>query len=132
MLILTQLLKLKTLLIDFSNAFAQADMPARKTVYLQLPCSFLPAKSYGREMVLKLKKSLYGQAEALRLWYEKLKVRLKDRGFKTLQIDLCLFISKMVIVVAYVDDCLIFSKKNLKLINCLSCLKKMGMSTIRR
>ena len=46
----------------------------------------------------------------LRLWYEKLKKGLEDRGFKTSQVDPCLFISKTVIVVAYVDDCLIFSK----------------------
>ena len=104
MLILTQCLNLETLSIDFSNAFAQADMPEDKTVYLHLPCRFMPAEGFGKEMVLRLKKSLCGQAEAPRLWYEKLKVGLKDRGFKTLQIDPCLFISKMVIVVTYVDD----------------------------
>ena len=57
MLILTQLLKLKTLLIDFLNAFAQADMPAKKTIYLHLPCGFIPAEGYGREIVLKFKKA---------------------------------------------------------------------------
>ena len=60
MLILTQLLKLKTLSIDFSNAFAQADMPEDKTVYLHLPHRFIAAEGFGKEMVLRLKKSLYG------------------------------------------------------------------------
>ena len=111
MLILTQLLKLKTLSIDISNAFAQADMPEDKTVYLHLPHGFIPAEGFGKEMVLRLKKSLYGQAEAPRLWYEKLKAGLEDKSFRTLQIDPFLFISEMVIVVAYVNDCLILKKK---------------------
>ena len=34
MLILTQIMKLKTLSIDFLNAFAQADMLADKIIYL--------------------------------------------------------------------------------------------------
>ena len=64
MLILTQLLNLKTLSINFSNAFAQADMPEDKTVYLHLPHGFIPAEGVGKKTVLRLKKSLYGQAEA--------------------------------------------------------------------
>ena len=110
LLILTQLLKLETLSVDFSNAFAQADMPKDKAVYLHLPRGFQPVGEFAKEMVLWLKKSLYGQAEAPKLWYEKLKKGLKDRGFETSQIDPCLFISKKVIVVAYVDDCLFFAK----------------------
>ena len=59
MLILTQLLNLKTLSIDFLNAFAQADMPEDKTVYLCLPHRFMPAEEFGKEMDLRLKKSLW-------------------------------------------------------------------------
>ena len=82
MLIMTQIMKLKMLLIDFLNAFAQAEMPTDKTVYLHLPREFIPEEGFGREMVLMLKTSLYGQAEAPRLWYEKLRDGLKARGFK--------------------------------------------------
>ena len=60
-------MKLKTLSIDFSNAFAQADMPADKMVYLHMPRGFVPEEGFGKKMVLMLKKSLYGQAEAPRL-----------------------------------------------------------------
>ena len=58
MLILTQLLNLKTLSIGFSNAFAQADMPEDKTVYLRLPHAFMPAEGTVKEMVLRLKDAL--------------------------------------------------------------------------
>jgi hypothetical protein len=108
MLIMTCMLKLKTVSIDFSNAFAQADIPQGKAVYIECPRGYEPAD--GKDMVLMLNKSLYGQAEAPRLWYEKLRKGLEDRGFKVSRVDPCLFHSKKVIVVSYVDDCLLFAK----------------------
>ena len=73
MLVLTIILGLETQQIDFSNAFAQADLP--KPVYLELPQDFPEAN--GQNMVLQLHKSLYGQIEAPKLWYEKLKTGLE-------------------------------------------------------
>ena len=58
------------------------------------------------DVVIKLKKSLYGKAEAARLWYEKLRNGLLERGFVMRKVDPCLFMSKTVICVIYVDDCL--------------------------
>ena len=58
------------------------------------------------DVVLKLKKILYGQAEAARLWHEKLRNGLLYRGFVMSKVDPCLFISKNMICVAYVNDCL--------------------------
>ena len=108
MLVMTCILKLKTVSIDFSNAFVQADIPKGKAVYIECPKGYEPAN--GKDMVLMLNKSLYGQAEAPRLWYEKLKKGLEDRGFKLSKVDPCLFFSKKVIVVSYVDDCILFAK----------------------
>ena len=108
MLIMTCILKLHTVSIDFSNAFAQADIPEGTHVYIECPKGYEPAN--GKDMVLKLNKSLYGQAEAPRLWYKKLKNGLRDRGFTMSKVDPCLFFSKKVIVLSYVDDCLIFAK----------------------
>ena len=69
MLILQCILGLQSHSIDFPNAFAQADIPSGEPVLIELTRSF---KSDGvqHEVVLKLKKSLYGQAEAARLWYD--------------------------------------------------------------
>ena len=57
--------------IDFMNAFSQADIPSGEPVFIELPRDF---KSEGgkHDVVLKLKKILYGQAEAAHLWYKKL------------------------------------------------------------
>ena len=71
MLILQCILGLKSQSIDFTNAFAQAYIPSGEPVFIELPRGF---KSDGgqHDVVLKLNKSLYGQAEAARLWYENL------------------------------------------------------------
>ena len=94
--------------IDFSNAFAQADIPKDKAVYIECPQGYEPPN--GEDMVLKLNKSLYGQAEAPRMWYEKLKKGLEAQEFCTSKVDPCMFLSKKVIILAYVDDCLLFAK----------------------
>jgi len=107
MLVLTIILGLETQQIDFSNAFAQADLP--KPVYLELPRDF-PAAN-GQNMVLQLHKSLYGQIEAPKLWYEKLKAGLEERNFTCCgNIDPCLFISPKVICISYVDDVCWFAR----------------------
>ena len=58
--------------IDFTNAFSQADIPSGEPVFIELPRYF---KSDGRQydLVIRLKKILYGKAEAAHLWYEKLR-----------------------------------------------------------
>ena len=64
--ILKCILGLQSQSIDFTNAFAQADIPSGEPVLIELTKYF---KSDGgkHDVVLKLKKSLYGQAEAARL-----------------------------------------------------------------
>ena len=108
MLILQLILGLQIQSIDFTYAFAQADIPSGETILIELPRDF---KSDGGQddVVLKLKKSLYGQAEAARLWYEKLRNDLLERGFVMIKVDPCLFMSKTLICVVYVDHCLFWS-----------------------
>ena len=72
MLILQYILGLQSQNIDFTNAFAQADIPSGDPVFIELPRDFM--SDVGKhDVFLKLKKSLYGQAKAARLWYEKLR-----------------------------------------------------------
>ena len=61
--------------------------------------------------VLLLKKSLYGQVGAPKMWHDKLKAGLEDQGFTATKADPCLFIGKRVICISYVDDCLWFARK---------------------
>ena len=104
-LILQCILGLQSQSIDFTNAFAQADIPIGETFFVELPRYF---KSDGvqYDVVLKLKKSLYGQTKSARLWYKKLRNGLLESGFVMIKVDPCLFMSKTVICVVYMDDCL--------------------------
>ena len=56
-------------IIDFVNAFAQADIPSGEPVFIELPRDF---KSDGGkcDVVLRLNKILCGQDKAVRLWYK--------------------------------------------------------------
>ena len=76
------------------------------------------------DVVLKLKKSLHGQAEAAYLWYENLRNGLLERGFVTSNVDPCLLISKTVICVVLVDDCLIWACSQSEIDNVMKSLKE--------
>ena len=53
-------------MIDFTNTFAQADIPSGETVFIELPRDF--KSDWGKDdVVIKLKKSLYVQDEAARI-----------------------------------------------------------------
>eukprot|EP00957_Ditylum_brightwellii_P005258 401211-Ditylum_brightwellii.AAC.1 len=71
------MLQLKTCSTDFSNAFAQAEMKG-KPVYIS-PTPMMG--SFPRNKALRLNKSLNGQADAPRMWYDKLRAYLEARGF---------------------------------------------------
>ena len=105
--------------IDFSNAFAQADLPEEESVYLHmppLPPNFhfqLPPHlrhAHCSDLIMKLHKSLYGQVEAPKLWYNKIKAGLETRGLKPSKIDPCLFIGSKVMALVYVDDVIFLAK----------------------
>ena len=107
MLIFALILNLKTRQIDFSNAFAQADLT--EPVYMELPADFT---ADGDDCILQLHKSLYGQVEAPKLWYMKLREGMESRGFTTCENqDPCLFISKTMISFSYVDDLCYFYRE---------------------
>ena len=80
------------------------------------------------DVVLKLKKSLYGQTKAARLWYEKLLNGLLERGFVISKVDLCLFMFKTVICVVYVGDCLFWACSQSEIDNVMKSFKEDGPS----
>ena len=106
--------------MDFSNAFAQADLD--EDVYCELPKGFLPPED--GDYVLKLRKSLYGLRQSSMSWFNYLKAGLERRGFKSSKLDPCLFIHKDMICLVYVDDCLFFARDEAKIISMLEQLKR--------
>ena len=113
--------------IDFTNAFAQAHIPGGLPVLIELPRD-LKSDGGQHDVVLKLKISLYGQAEAACLWYENLRNGLLERRFVTSKVDTCLFMSKTVICVVYVDDCTFWARSQSDIDNVMKSFKEYGPS----
>ena len=86
--------------VDYTNAFAQADI--QEEVYLEPPRGFQPKNNH--DSVLHLQKSLYGLKQAPKTFYEKLSCGLIERGFHQSNLDPCLFLKRNMICVIYVDD----------------------------
>ena len=73
--------------------------------------------------LLKLIRSLYGLKQASMNWHFKLKTVFEDRGFVGSLSDPCVFISKKMIILVYVDDCILISKEALFIQKFISYLK---------
>lgn len=104
MLVLSIILDLKTVQVDYTNAFVQAK--AAPGTYIEMPRMF-----QEEGFIYELKCNLYGQRDAPIKFFEHLKSGLEQHGFTQSVYDRCLFISKDVIVLTYVDDCIFFSRK---------------------
>ena len=103
-LILSILLHWETRAIDFSQAFVQAFL--KSPVWIHLPRGFHTGAATKK--CLKLVKSLYGLAEAPRLWYLHLFDALVNKlGFTQSKIDPCLLMKRGMMIVVFVDDCAI-------------------------
>ena len=83
-------------------------------------------KSYQGQcdVVLRLKKILYGQEKSARLWCENLRNGLLDRSFVMSKVDTCLFMSKNLICVVYVDDCIFWARSKSDIDNVMKYFKE--------
>ena len=108
MLVFSEIHKLHTRSIDFTLAFPQADVKA--DIYMDLPLGCSPSDGASKdEYVLKLVKNLYGLKDAGKTWFEHLKKGLEGLGFKSSEVDPCIFYKQGCVILVYVDDCLIFT-----------------------
>ena len=62
--------------------------------------------------LLKLKKYLYGLKNTSLNWNKNMKDAFEDRGFVESLSDPCVFISKDMIILVYVDNCILISKED--------------------
>ena len=103
LLMMSLLLNLCTMQVDYVAAFVQSDIDTE--VYVEMPRGFTqPGK------VLKLKKSLYGLKQSPRNHYQNLKSKLEKLKFEACESDPCLFVSDKVIALVYVDDTLLYAR----------------------
>ena len=107
---ITKIHKIGSKLIDFLLVFPQADL--KEDIWMKLPICFQvdgqTQEDYDRYYVLKLKKSIYGLKKSSLNWYEKLNTALKAIEFKASNIDTYLYMGNIMIILTYVDYCIIF------------------------
>ena len=88
--------------IDFVMAYPQADIETE--LFMKLPAGIeLPGLSNDTHC-LRLKKNLYGQKQAGRVWVKHLQQGLRNLGFTPSAIDECVWYRDDVIFTFYVDD----------------------------
>ena len=121
-LVMSMILKWKTISIDFSNAFVQADLP--DPIWIHLPRGFRSTK--GSSTCLKMLKSLYGDVRAPRLWFEHLFRALLKLGFVQSKHDPCLLYKKGLMAVFYVDDAGIAAKDHKDIDSLIKSLHSAG------
>ena len=100
MLILQCIIFLQSQSIEFKNTYSKADITCGEPLFIELTKDFnIDVEQH--DVVLKLNKSLYCQAEDAWLWYENLQNGLLDSGSVAIKVYPCLFMSKTVICVVY-------------------------------
>jgi len=120
--------------VDFTLAFCQSPQPADNPLYMELPQCYKPAGFEGQDVVLKLKKSIYGQVDSPKLFYEHLCLGMYALGFRPSESDPCLFIhtKDKVMVLNYFDDQIWLSPDNTLLENQHSHIRNMCAPTLEK
>jgi hypothetical protein len=128
MMILSTKLGLVSAQADITGAFVHADLKTTEHIYVRQPRGM----SRGRDLVLKLNKSVYGLKQAPKYFFEHLTKRMALCGLKQSNKDPCLFIGSKVIAVIYVDDILFYSKDASEIDKVINTLKDEHGVAIRK
>ena len=102
MLILKFILGLHSQSINFTKTFDQEDIPSGEIVFIEIHWD-INSDGGKCDVVLIIKKILYGKTEEVRLWYKFFRSCLLERGFLMIKVDPCMFMLKTVICMVYVD-----------------------------
>ena len=93
--------------LNFVMVYPQA--PAEKPLYMRLPQGYHHKNITKDTHVLKLIRKIYGQKHAGRVWNKYLDEGMKEVGFTPSDYDASLYYKKNVVMLIYIDDCLVFS-----------------------
>eukprot|EP00253_Pinus_taeda_P014607 PITA_14607 len=93
--------------MDVRTTFLHGDL--EDGIYMKQPEGF--AVKGKKELVCKLKKSLYGLKQSPRMWYQKFDTFIRGLGFTRSQADHCVYFKligdRVIYLVLYVDDMLL-------------------------
>ena len=105
-LILSLLLGWSSRQLDFVMAYLQA--PAEMPLCLRLPQGYKRKGMIRKTHVLKLKRNVYGQKQAGRVWNQYMDQGTRSIGFTPSKFDPCLYYHTSIIFLVYIDDCIVF------------------------
>ena len=105
-LILSLLLGWRSRQLDFIMAYPQA--PAEMPLYLRLPQGYKRKGMSRKTHVLKLKRNVYGQKQAGRVWNQYMDQGMKSIGFTPSKFHPCLHYRRSIVFLVYIDDCIVF------------------------
>ena len=128
MMTLASRLGLKSCQADITAAFVHAPLDPGEEIYVKQPKGHERQGPNGKELVLKLNRSVYGLRQSPRNFFQYLKNHLADNGLHQSNHDPCLFIGRSLIVVVYVDDVLMFSKDESNFDKLIDSLKRSGVA----
>ena len=125
-LVMAASLGLHTRQVDFINAFCQASQ--KEPLFIELPQHYRIKGREQEDLVLCLQKSLYGQVNAPKLFFEHISEGLTKVGFAPSASDPCLFINHEddIMVLQYVDDQIWVAKDPRKIERRVQELKDLG------
>ena len=126
LLILAEIEGLETRSIDFILAFPQADLDVEVFMELPMGMDIDGNPDSHRTHCLRLKKSLYGLKQGSYNWFELLKTTLLSPEFNFAQsnVDPCVYFREDIILLSYVDDCILISRDSTVIDNVITALKK--------
>ena len=122
-MIICTILKWNSKQFDFVQAFLQADI--EHDMYMELPAGIVPTNS-NKDYILFLKKTLYGQKQASRVFHLYLKEGLTKLGFTPSKVDEYLFYRHKTIFIVYVDDGIVVGKNMDNINKVIHELKEQG------
>ena len=120
--ILSLLLGWRSRQLDFVMAYPQA--PAEMPLYLRLPQGYKRKGMTRKSHVLKLKRNVYGQKQAGRVWNQYMDQGMKSIGFTPSKFDPCLYYRKSIVFLVYIDDCIVFGPDDLAIDEVVADLRK--------
>lgn len=88
--------------VDFVLAYPQA--PVETELFMEIPQGVELKGATKKDYVLRLKRNLYGQKQAGRVWNKFLHDGLIKAGFKQSKIDECVYYRGKTLFLVYVDD----------------------------
>ncbi len=106
---------------DITAAFLHGRAPTTETIYVHQPQGF--HRGNGNEVLLRLKRTLYGLKQSPWYFFEYITERLMKQGLSASKFDPCLFMNNALIVIIYVNDILIYGRSEVEINNLIKQLK---------